>query len=246
MIGEYDEQVCMYQRIHMVLVNSEILSAIWSGGKFQFKSFNFWVPEIIQSRDFKAYGIITKQICSNKELPWWKHVDFLPGFLRWKSHNIKCITFKRTIRGISVSSVWFSGSVLSDPLRPHEPQHARPPCPSPTPGAYPNPCPSSRWCHPAISSSVVPFSSCPQSLQASGSFPMSQLFTWGGQNTGVSASVSVFPMNTQDWSPLRWTGWISKGLSRVFNTTLQKHQFFGGQLSSQSSSQIHTWPLEKP
>ena len=106
------------------------------------------------------------------------------------------------------------------------------------------------WCHPTISSSVVPFSSCPQSLPASGSFPMSQLFAWGGQSTGVSASASVLPINIQGWSPLGWTGWIStqsKGFSRVFsNTTLQNHQFFGTQLSSQSNSHIHTWPLEKP
>ena len=146
--------------------------------------------------------------------------------------------------------VQFSPSVMSDSLLPHELQHARPPCPSPTSGIYSNPCPSTRWCHPAISSSVVPFSSCPQSLQASGSFPMTQLFPWGGQTTGVSASASVLPMNTQDWSSLGWTGWVSllsKGLSRVFsNTTVQKHQFFGTQLSSQSNSHIHTWPLEKP
>ena len=96
---------------------------------------------------------------------------------------------------------------MSDSLRPHESQHTRPPCPSPTPGVYSNSCPSNGWCHPAISSSIVPFSSCPQFLQASGSFPVSQLFTWGGQNTGVSASASVLPMNTQDWSPLGWTGW---------------------------------------
>ena len=138
---------------------------------------------------------------------------------------------------------------MSYPLQPHEVQHTRPPCPSPTPGVHWNSCPSSRWCHPAISSSVVPFSSCPPSLPASESFPMSQLFAWGGQSTGVSALASVLPMNTQDWSPLEWTGWISlqsKGLSRVFsNTTLQKHQFFGTQLSSQSNSHIHTWPLEK-
>ena len=144
----------------------------------------------------------------------------------------------------------FSHSIMSDSPRPHESQHARPPCPSPTPGVYPNPCPLSRWCHPAVSSSVVPFSSSPQSLPASGSFPMSQLFASGGQNTRVSASTSVLPMNTQDWSPLGWTGWISlqsKGLSRVFsNTTAQKHQLFGAQLSSQSNSHIHTWPLEKP
>ena len=150
----------------------------------------------------------------------------------------------------TLSSVQFSRSVVSDSLRPHESQHARPPCPSPTPGAYPNLCPSGQWCHPAISSSVVPFSSCPQSLPASGSFQMSQLFTWGGQSTGISASASVLPMNTQDWSPWGWTGWISlqsKGLSRVFsNTTVQKHQFFSTQLSSQSNSHIHTWPLEKP
>ena len=146
--------------------------------------------------------------------------------------------------------VQFSRSVVSDSLRPHESQHARPPCPSPTPEVYPNSCPSCWWYHPAISSSVVPFSSCPQSLPTSGSFPMSQLFTWGGQSIGVSASASVLPMNTQDWSPLGWTGWISlqsKGISRVFsNTTVQKHQFFGAQLSSQSNSHIHTWPLEKP
>ena len=147
-------------------------------------------------------------------------------------------------------SIQFIHSVVSNSLRPHESRHARPPCPSPTPRVHPNSCPSSRWCHPAISSSVIPFSSCPQSLPASGSFPMSQLFTWGGQSIGVSASASVFPMNTQDWSPLGWTGWIflqSKGLSRVFsNTTVQMHQFFGAQLSSQSNSHIHTWPLEKP
>ena len=149
-----------------------------------------------------------------------------------------------------ISSVQFSCSVMSNSLRPHESQHARLPCPSPTPGVYSNSCPSSQWCHPTISSSVVPFSSCPQSFSASGSFPMSQLFAWGGQSTGVSASASVLPMNIQDWFPLGWTGWISwqsKGLSRVFsNTTVQKHKFFGTQLSSQSNSHIHTWPLEKP
>ena len=146
-------------------------------------------------------------------------------------------------------SVQFSHSVVSDSLQPHESQHTRPPCPSPTPGVYPNSCPSSRWCHPAISSSVVPFTSCPQSLPASGSFPRSQLFAWSSQSTGVSTSTSVLPMNTQDCSPLGWTGWISlqsKGLSRVFsNTTVEKHQFFSTQLSSQSNSNIHTWLLEK-
>ena len=146
--------------------------------------------------------------------------------------------------------VQFSRSVVSDSLRPHESQHTRPPCPSLTLGVHSDSRPSSQWCHPAISSSLVPFSSCPQSLPASGSFPMSQLFTWGGQSIGVSASASVLPMNTQDCSPLGWTGWTSsqsKGLLRVFsNTTVQKHQFFGAQLSSQSNSHIHTWPLEKP
>ena len=125
--------------------------------------------------------------------------------------------------------IQFSRSVVSDSLRPHELQHARPPCLSPTPGLYPNSCPLSQWCHPAISSAVVPFSSCPQSFPASGSFQMSQLFELGGQSTGVSASTSVLPMNTQNISPLEWTGWISlqsKGLSRVFsNNTVQKHQF---------------------
>ena len=119
-------------------------------------------------------------------------------------------------------SVQFSHSIVSDSLWPHESQHARPPCPSPTPGVHSNSCPLSRWCHPAISSSVVSFSSCPQSLPASESFPMSQLLAWSGQSIGVSASTSVLPMNTQDWSPLVWTGWISlqsKGLSRVFSNT---------------------------
>ena len=147
------------------------------------------------------------------------------------------------------SSVQFSRSVVSDSLRPHESQHARPPCPSPTPRVHSDSRPSSQWCHPAISSSVVPFS-CPQSLPASESFPMSQLFAWGGQSTGVSASASVPPKKYQGWSPSEWTGWISlqfKGLSRVFsNTTVQKHQFFGAQPSSQSNSHIHTWPQEKP
>ena len=150
----------------------------------------------------------------------------------------------------TASSVQFSCSVVSDSLRPHESQHARPPCPSPTPGVYPDSCPLCQWCHPTISSSVVPFSSCPQSLPASESFPMSQLFTSSGQSIGLSGLTSVLPKNTQDWSPLGWTGWISlqsKGLSRVFsNTTVQKHQFFGAQPSSQSNSLICTWPLEKP
>ena len=129
----------------------------------------------------------------------------------------------------------FSHSVVSNSLQPHGLQHTRTPCPSPTPGVYSNSCPWSQWCHPTISSSVIPFSSCLQSFPSSRSFPMSQLFASGGQSIGVSASASVLPMNIQDWSALGWTGWISlqsKGLSRVFtNTTVQKHQFFSAQLS---------------
>ena len=139
---------------------------------------------------------------------------------------------------LQFSSVQFSCSVVSNSLWPHESQHARPPCPSPSPGVHSHSRPPSRWYHPAISSSVVPFSSCPQSLPASESFPMSQLFAWGGQSSGVSALASFLPKNTQGWSPLEWTGWISlqsKGLSRVFsNTTVQKHwcsAFFTVQLS---------------
>ena len=151
---------------------------------------------------------------------------------------------------LTAVSVQFSLSVISDCLRPHEWQRARLPCPSPTPGVHPDSRPSSPWCHPAISSSVVPFSSCPPSLPASESFPMCQLFTWYGQSTRVSALASFLPKNTQDWSPSEWTGWISlqsRGPSRVFsNTTTQKHQFFSSQPSSQSNSHIHTWPQEKP
>jgi len=129
-------------------------------------------------------------------------------------------------------------------------QHTTPPCPSPTPRVHSDSHPWSQWCHPAISSSVIPFSSCPQSLPASESFPMSQLFAWGGHSIGVSALASFLLKKSQGWSPSKRTGWISlqsKGLSRVFsNTTVQKHQFFGTQLSSQSNSHIHTWPQEKP
>ena len=157
--------------------------------------------------------------------------------------------YKNTAWG-PFSSVQFSCSVMSDSFRPHGLQHARLSCPSPTPGACSNSCSLSRWCHPTISFSVTCFSSCLQSFPASGSFPVSQFFASGGQSIRVSASASVLPMNTQDLSPSGWTGWISlqsKGLSRVFsNTTIQKHQFFGTHLSSQSNSHIHTWPLEKP
>ena len=177
-------------------------------------------------------------------LVYW--VFIMDGFLIFLNTFFPICWQDHVIYSYSLWWVQFS-LVVSNSLRPHESQHTRPPCPSPTPGVYPDSCASSRWCHPAISSSVVPFS-CPQSLPASGSFPMTQLFAWGGQSIGASAS--VLPMNTQDWSPLGWTGWISlqsKGLSRVFsNTTVQKLQFFSTQPSSQSNSHIHTWPLEKP
>ena len=177
---------------------------------------------------------------------WWLSSLFPSAFIDWNA-SIKQTFFSSTIK---FSSGQFSRSVVSNSQQPHKPQDSRPPCPSPTPRVYPNPCLLSRWCHPTISSSVMPFSSCPQSFPASGSFPMSQLFTLGDWSVRVSASASVLPMNTQNWSPLRWTGWISlqsKGLSIVFsNTTDQKHQFFSGQLSSRTNSHIHTWPLEKP
>ena len=147
-------------------------------------------------------------------------------------------------------TVQFSCSVMSDSLQPHGLQHARPPYPSPTPRVYSDSCPLSRWCHPTISSSIIPFSFCPQSFPESGSFQMSQLFISGGQSIVVSASTLVLPMNTQDQSPLGWTGWMSlqsKGLSRVFsNTTVQKHQLFDVQLSLWSNCHIYTWLLEKP
>ena len=138
---------------------------------------------------------------------------------------------------------------MSDSLWPHEPQHARPLCPSPTPGVYPNSCPLSRWCHLTTSSSAILFSSCLQSFPTSGYLKMSQFFTSGGQGIRITASASGLPMNIQGWSPLGWTGWISlqsKGLSRVFsNTTVQKHKFFNAQLSLWFNSHIHTWLLEK-
>ena len=134
-----------------------------------------------------------------------------------------------------ISSVQFSRSVVPDSLRPRESQHAMPPSPSPTPRVHPNSCPSSRWCHPAISSSVIPFSFCPQSLPASGSFPMNQLYAWGGQSIGVSALASVFPMNTQDWSPLGWTGWISLQLLWTHKSLLQHHMFLKITLQNHAS-----------
>ena len=175
----------------------------------------------------------------------WTLVSPITGkFFTVSNQGGKNYHFKRNTSYIEVS-VQFSCSV-SESLQPYGLQHARPPCPSQT---YSNSCPLSRGCYSTISSSVIPFSSCLQSFPSSASFPMSQLFTSGGQSIGVSASALVLPMNIQDWLPLGWTGRISlqsKGLSRVFsNTTVQKHQFFGTQLSSSSKSHIHTWPLEK-
>ena len=183
---------------------------------------------------------------------WWMNSNFQPN-ISWKVIVTCCSSGFQVFHGlvtVQFSSVQFSCSVVSDSLWPHEFQHTRPPCPSTTPRVHSDSRPSSQWCHPAISFSVTPFSSCPQSLPASDSFPMSQLFTCGGQSTGVSALASFLPKKSQGWSPSEWTDWISlqsKGLSRVFsNTTVQKHQFFSAQLSSQSNSHIHTWPLEKP
>ena len=185
----------------------------------------------------------------------WETWDSNPGTFDFKARFVCKDTWyfsKETDKwyNVTYNLVQLSCSVLSASLWPHESQQTRPPCPLPTPEVYSDSHPTSRWCHPAISSSVIPFSSCPQSLPASESFPMSQLFSWGGQSTGVSALASFLPKNSQYWSPLEWTGWISlqsKGLSRVFsNTTVQKHQFFSAQPSSWSNSHIHTWLLEKP
>ena len=174
----------------------------------------------------------------------WNHVSCISCIRRWILYH--WATWEAHLRRCSIQ---FSCSVISDSLRPHGLQYTRLPCLSPTPRACSNSCPLSRWCHPTISCSVVPFSHL-QSFPASGSFPMSQFFTSGGQNIGASASTSVLPMDIQDWFPLGWTGWISlqsKGLSRVFsNTTVQKHQFFAAQLSLWSNSHIQTWLLEKP
>ena len=179
---------------------------------------------------FASIAEIGKRICI---FPWKKTCVTVFSSIKFRlrvheSYGVRSCCF-------CFSSVQFSHLVVSDSLWPHVPQHARPPCPSPTPRVHPNPCPSSRWRHPTILSSVVPFFFCPQSFPTSGSFPMSQFFAWGGQSIGVSAPTSVLLMNTQDWSPLGWTGWVSlqsKRLSRVFsNTTVQNHQFFGAQLS---------------
>ena len=182
---------------------------------------------------------------TNGEHKWkWKLLSRVYLFVTpWALQSIE---FSRPEYWSGFSSV----AQLCLTLQPHESQHARPPYPSPTPGVHSDSCPSSQWCHPAISSSVVPFSSCPQSLLASESFPMRQLFAWSGQSIGVSVLASFPPKKSQGWSPPEWTGWISlqsKGISRVFsNTTVQKHRFFSAQFSSQTNSHIDTWPLEKP
>ena len=181
----------------------------------------------------------------------WKLLKFPEYFQIYFNDQNKILTKLRVSRvglnwetnqwTITQNEKQFSGSVVSNSLQPHRLPHTRLPCPLPTPRVYPNSCPLTRWCHPTISSSVIPFSSCLQSFPASGSFQMSQFFT-GRQSIGVSASASVLPVNIQDWFPPGWTGWISlqsKGLSRVFSK-VQKHQFFSAQLSH-----IHTWPLEK-
>ena len=174
-----------------------------------------------------VYGIAKSLTC----LSIWSHTHMLTAFLAYMV-SAHAVTYTLEARSTSVQ---FSHSVMSNSLQPHRLQHARPPSPSPTPGAYSNLCPLSRWCHPTISSSVIPFSSCLQSFPASGSFPVGQFIASGGQSIGVSASASVLPMNIQDWFPLGWTGWLSlqsKELSRVFSsTTIQKYQFFSAQLS---------------
>ena len=222
------------RQVWLSLLWMSLLCSLDSGAKVLFA-----LSEHLQ----RIWSLILNVLCPSYCLVAASPLPLEVGYLFLVGFNILLLM-------VGISSVQFSHSVASDSLQPHESQHTRPPYPSSTPGIYPNSCPSNWWCHPAISSSVVPFSSCPQSLPASESFPMSQLFTWGGQSIGVSALASVLPMNTQDWSPLGWTGWIflqSKGLSRAFsNTTDQKHQFFGTQLSSQSNSHIHTWPLKKP
>ena len=210
-----------------------------------FSTSKYWVgPKVHSGFSITSYGNL------NEFIGHWptqfKNTSSSPDHSNCVS--FRTLAFKRTnISSVQFSSVAQSCPTLCDPMKS---QHARPPCLSPTPGVHSDSRPSSQWCHPAISSSVVPFFSCPQSLPASKSFPMSQLFTWGGRSTGVSALVSFPLKKSQGWSPSEWTGWISlqsKGLSRVFsNTTVQKHQFFGAQPSSQSHSHIHTWPQEKP
>ena len=184
-----------------------------------------WIS--LQSKGFSRVLQLNNRKIRSPHLKWAKDLN------RHFSKENTQRTWKVLSWIIQFSSVQFTHSVMSSSLWSHEPQHTRLPCPSPTPGVYPNSCPLGWWCHPTISSSVVPFSPCPRSFPASGAFQMSQFFTTGGQSIGVSALASVPPMNTQDWFPLGLTGWISlqfKGLSRVFsNTTVQNHQFFGTQ-----------------
>ena len=192
---------------------------------------------------WRRFEIVQNNLTRHKYWGYW--ADF-QTYLKWgislRNHQImwiskateKLIPLLNRVQYIYIYTE-FSRSVVSDSLWPHGLQYTRPPCPSPTPGLHPNPCPLSQWCHPTILSSVIPFFSCPQSFPESASFQMSQLFTSGDQSIGVSALASVLSMNIQDWFPLGWTSWISlqpKGLSRVFsNTTVQKHQFFCTQLS---------------
>ena len=194
--------------------------------------------------------IFLNSLVSRTNMKKYLKLKKLPGTMEPRTRRYFKVSFFFFFNlGKAISSVQFSRSVVSDSLQSHGRQHFRPPCPSSTPGVYSNSCPLSQCCHPTISNSVISFSSCLQSFPASGSFQMSQLFTSGGQSIGVSASTSVLPMNTQDWFPLGWTGWISlqsKGPSRAFsNTSVQKHQFSCTQLSLQSSSHIHTWLWEK-
>ena len=218
-------------------------------------SFSHEATYVIQRRLFSYGSVVKESTCGGRSCRR-SQFDSWVGKMSWRRKRqpmpYSCLGNPHGHRSLvgfspSVTSVQFSHSVVSNSLQPHGLQHTRPPCPSPTPGVYANSCQLSCWCH---LTSVVPFFSCSQSFPASGSSQMSQLFASGGQSIGVSASTWEFQMNTQDWSPLGWTGWSSlqsKGLSRVFSiTTVQKHQFFDTQLSSQSNSHIHTWPLEKP
>jgi len=195
----------------------------------------------MQKGKIAVWGVLTNSWENKKSERKMRKGKLYPSECRVpkNSRDMKAVQsdqFKEIEENNQIRSDQVIHSVVSDSLPPHESQYARPPCPSPTPGIHSDSCPSSQWCHPPISSSVVPFSSCPQSLPALGTFPMSQLFTWGGQSTGVSALASFLSKKSQGWSPSEWTGWISlqsKGLSRVFsNTTVQKHQFFGAQPSS--------------
>ena len=187
--------------------------------------------------------LILIKLWHTKALEW---LSLVPGSkAKYSSSEIMNLTsFTVAIMNLQLSSFAQSCPTLCDPM-----DCSVPGCPSPTPGVYSNSCPLSQWCHPTISSSVIPFSTHLQFFLASGSFQMSQFFASHGQNIRISSSASVLPMNAQDWFPLQWTGWISllpKGLSSVFsNTTIQKHQFFGAQLSLQCNSYIHTWPMEK-